>query len=156
MHLPLSIVPLAMAGLAGTLLSSRPPSPPTPADSAAAVVDAFHQRMAVGDSAGVLELLAPEAVILESGEVETREQYRSHHLPSDIAFTRAIPATRRVRQALVVGDVAWVSSTHESKGSYKGRALDLLGAELVVLRRNASGWRIAAVHWSSRPRTGGH
>ena len=49
----------------------------------AAVVDSFHIAMGRGDSAAVLAFLAPDAVIVESGEVETLAEYRAHHLPAD-------------------------------------------------------------------------
>ncbi|MGH7518261.1 MAG: YybH family protein [Gemmatimonadales bacterium] len=127
-------------------------------DSAAAVavLDSLHQRIAAGDSAGVLALLAPDALVLEGGGIETRDEYRSHHLPGDIAFVRTVPSSRSVRQVRVANDAAWVTSTSESKGAYKGRQLDLLGAELTVLRRLGGKWRIAGVHWSSRPRAARH
>ncbi len=95
-------------------------------------------------------------MILEGGGIETRAEYRAHHLPGDIEFVRAVPSSRTVRQVQVGNDAAWVTSASETKGAYKGRQLDLIGAELIVLRRSESRWRVAAVHWSSRPRTSGH
>jgi ketosteroid isomerase-like protein len=131
---------------------------PGTADSAGAVatVDSFHRRMAAADSTGVLALLTRDALILEGGGIETRDEYRAHHLPGDIAFAREVPSSRAVRQVQAGADAAWVTSVSESKGAYKGRQLDLIGAELVVLRRTGAGWRVAAVHWSSRPRSSGH
>jgi hypothetical protein len=52
----------------------------------AALVRRFDALMAAGDSTGLLALLADDAVILESGGLETRAEFRSHHLPADIAF----------------------------------------------------------------------
>jgi len=123
-------------------------------DSAAvvAVVSQFHQRLAQGDTAGVLGLLTPEALIFEGGAVETREQYRSHHLPADVEFLRAVKLSHTVRRAVTRGEPAWVGSTSEGQGTFRGRQLDLVGAELVVLERRGSQWQIAAVHWSSRSR----
>jgi hypothetical protein len=45
-----------------------------------AVVDAFHTALASGDSTTALAQLTPDVTILESGNVETLEQYRSGHL----------------------------------------------------------------------------
>lgn len=47
-------------------------------DSIAAVrtAERFHAALVSGDSATALELLAPSAVIMESGSIETRQQYR--------------------------------------------------------------------------------
>ena len=59
---------------------------------AAAVAQAvrnFHEALATGDSNGVKQLLAPDVVILESGGLETREEYLSHHLTGDIQFAQA-------------------------------------------------------------------
>jgi hypothetical protein len=53
---------------------------------------------------------------------------------------------------LLLGDAAWATSGAEFTGTFQGRAVDLVGAELVVLSRNADSWRIRAVSWSSRAR----
>jgi uncharacterized GH25 family protein/ketosteroid isomerase-like protein len=121
-------------------------------DSAAivAVVERYHEALARGDSATALSLLAPDAVILESGGLETRAEYRSHHLPGDIAFSRAVRRERGPIRVVVQGDVAWVSSTSTSQGEYGGRAINSTGAELMVLTRESGDWRIRAIHWSSR------
>jgi uncharacterized GH25 family protein/ketosteroid isomerase-like protein len=123
-------------------------------DSAAAVaaVVKFHAALAAGDSASALALLANDVVILESGGIETREEYRSHHLPGDMAFARAVRSERSPLKAVVLGDVAWVTGTSTTTGEYRGRAVNSAGAELVILTRTAQGWRISAVHWSSRTR----
>ena len=125
----------------------------TPAsDSAAvaAVVHQYHQALASGDSAAAMALLADDAVILESGGIETREEYRSHHLPGDIAFARAVTSERGPLAVKVRGDVAWAASTSTTRGQYRDRAINSAGAELVVLTRTPNGWRISAIHWSSR------
>jgi ketosteroid isomerase-like protein len=121
-------------------------------DSAAvaAVVERFHSALAAGDSIGALAMLAPDAVILENGAVETKEEYRSHHLPSDIAFARAVPSERSPLRVAVRGDVAWATSTSGARGEFRGRQINSQGAELMVLTRTPEGWKISAIHWSSR------
>lgn len=119
-------------------------------DAAVAVVERYHEALARGDSTTALSLLAPDAVILESGGVETREEYRSHHLPGDIAFARAARRERGPVRVTIQGDVAWVSSTSASRGEYRGQRVNSAGAELMVLSREGDGWRIRAIHWSSR------
>lgn len=125
---------------------------PTVSDSAAvvAVVERYHQALAHADTATALSLLAPDAVIMESGGVETLAEYRSHHLPGDIAFARAVRRERGPVRVAMRGDVAWVSSTSTTRGEYRGRTVNSAGAELMVLSRETDGWRIRAVHWSSR------
>ena len=77
----------------------------------AAVVQRFDALMAAGDSAGLLALLADDAVVLEAGGLETRAEFRSHHLPADINFARAVKGQQGPMRVRVQGDVAWVSST---------------------------------------------
>ena len=123
-------------------------------DSAAVVhvIEQFHGALARGDSAAALALLAADALILETGGVETVAEYRSHHLPADIEFAKSVQDERRVVRVSVLGDAAWVSGTSAAKGQFRGRAVDSAGAELIVLVRGTSGWRISAIHWSSRRR----
>ena len=123
-------------------------------DSAAvvAVIERYHQALSSGDSAGALALLAPDAVILESGGRETRAEYQSHHLPGDIRFAQAIRSVRGAVAVTIRGDVAWAASTSTTQGDYNGRAINSAGAELMVLSREADGWKIRAIHWSSRTR----
>lgn len=115
-----------------------------------AVVGRFHAALAAGDSTGAMALLAADAVILESGGVETREEYRSHHLPGDIAFAQTAKSARGPLTVTVRGDVAWSSSTSTTTREARGGTVNSTGAELVVLTRSAAGWRISAIHWSSR------
>jgi len=128
-------------------------------DSAAVVdvVHSYHRLLAAGDSLGALRLLAPDAIILESGGVESRGEYRSHHLSGDIEFSRAVPSKTSDVRVVVAGDVAWATSTSVTEGTFKDRPINSAGAELMVLSRirTSAGraWRIRAIHWSSRRRT---
>jgi ketosteroid isomerase-like protein len=123
-------------------------------DSATAVatVRRYHELLAAGDSLGALGMLTDDAVVLESGGLETRAEYRSRHLPADIEFARAVRSERIVRHAAVRGDVAWVSSASSTQGEFRGRTVNSVGAELMVLVRTPTGWKISAIHWSSRSR----
>lgn len=126
------------------------------AAAVAAVVERYHAALSSGDSATALALLAPDAIILESGGVETRDEYRGHHLPGDIAFARAVPSVRVAPRVVLQGDVAWAWSTSTTRGEYRGRTLNSAGAELMVLSRQADGrWLIRSIHWSSRNRPAG-
>lgn len=151
--LPL-VAALALPLSAQTPHAHGAPGATQQADSAAvaATVERYHQALSSADSAGALALLAADAVILESGGVETRAEYRSHHLQSDIEFARAIRSTRGPLRVRVQGDVAWASSTSTTQGEFRGRQINSAGAELMVLTRTPQGWRITAIHWSSRNR----
>jgi ketosteroid isomerase-like protein len=141
-----AIVPFACVVTAGVL--------PAQNDSAAvaATVASYHRALASGDSATALSLLADDAVILESGGIETRAEYRSHHLSSDIEFARSVKPVDGPLSVTVRGDVAWTTSTNVAQGRFRGRAVNSSGAELMVLTRIAGSWKIAAIHWSSRKR----
>ena len=155
-----SLIALAAAGLAllaaAVPAAAQDPMPhqATSTDSAAvaAVVHAFHAALERGDGEAAMALLAPDAVVLESGGVETREEYRSHHLGSDMEFARAVRARRSDPLVRTREGVAWASSTSVAEGEFRGRAVNVAGAELMVLVRMGDGWRIAAIHWSSRRR----
>ena len=114
-------------------------------------VSRYHDALSRGDSLAALALLTPTAVILESGEFETRDQYRKGHLPADIGFAAAVPSRRTVGRVTIRGDMAWVASSSVTRGKMRGRAINSAGAELMVLERNVEGWRISAIHWSSHP-----
>jgi ketosteroid isomerase-like protein len=124
------------------------------ADSAAAAktVDDYHAALSSGDSAKALSLLAPDAVILESGGIETRAEYRSHHLAGDIAFAKTVKSERSPVVVKVNGNVAWTSSKSISQGTFNGRAINTSGAESMILIKGPDGWRIQTIHWSSRTR----
>lgn len=109
----------------------------------------FHQSLARGDSAGAVQLLAPDAVILESGDRETRARYVAQHLGEDMKFAIAVPGTRAVVDSRRQGDVVWVISTSSAKGQFGDRQINSQGAELMVLSRFGTRWLIRAIHWSS-------
>jgi ketosteroid isomerase-like protein len=148
----MELIRIFAAAVLFATLSPEVPAQSPAADTAAvtATVRAFHQALAAEDSAGALRLLAADAVILEGGGRESRDEYAAHHLPEDIAFVRAVPIERSALQVTVSGDVAWVISTSTMRGVYRNRAIDSAGVELMVLSRESTAWVIRAIHWSSR------
>ncbi len=118
----------------------------------AATVQRFDAALAAGDSAAALALLANDVLVLESGGIQNRDEYRSQHLAADIASTRAVPSRRSPVTVRIRGDVAWASSTSTTEGEYRGRQINSAGAALMVLSREGEGWKIRAIHWSSRSR----
>lgn len=142
----------ALPGCATAPDHETSPAAALPADSAAVarVVGDFHDALARGDTARALELLSPDARILEGGGIETVAEYASHHLPADMAFAAAVERNRQPPAVVVRGDVAWAMSTSRTQGTYREREIDSRGAELVVLSRRGGQWRIEAIQWSSR------
>lgn len=148
-----------MPAIVAALVAANRNAAITPANAAtpdsiavAKVVNDFHAALSKGDSATALRLLSNDAVILESGAVEARSEYRSHHLPADIEFAKAVAEKRGPLHVTVKGPVAWTAGTSETKGEFKGRAIDSTGAESMVLTKETTGWRIRSIHWSSRRR----
>lgn len=123
--------------------------PDTEAAAVQAVVRSFHDALRRGDAQAAQALLAADAVVLEGGHMETREEYLKHHLQADIEFARAVPSKVTRSEATVSGATAWVRSATSSQGQFRNRAVRLSGVELVVLTRTTTGWEIRAVHWSS-------
>ena len=154
----LLMVPVCLAAFAIFALgaSSAPRFPSaSAADSIAVekVVNDFHAALSTGDNAKALSLLAPDAVILESGGIESRAEYASHHLPEDIEFAKAVGSSPGTLQVTVDGMSAWTAATSTTQGQFKGRAINSVSAESMVLTKRDGGWRIRSIHWSSRRRT---
>lgn len=133
-------------------------NPPHDSSTVARTVELFHVALAAGDTGAALGLLAPDAIIMEAGDIQSKAEYAAHHLQDDIAFSRAIASKRAPLRVIVSGGVAWASSTSVTEGQFNGRAINSAGAELMVLARLAAskkhpgGWTIRAIHWSSRRR----
>jgi ketosteroid isomerase-like protein len=116
----------------------------------AAVVDAFHAALGRGDTRAAAALLADDALIFESGGVErTKAEYVAHHLPADAAFSKVVSLVITRRAGNSNGALAWVASEGRTTGTYKGRALDLVTTETMILRRTGKNWKIVHIHWSS-------
>jgi ketosteroid isomerase-like protein len=130
----------------GTIVAQTPSSDKAEVQ---ATVEGFHRALAQRDGAAALALLSSGALILESGELQTRAEYERHHLAEDIAF---VSATKTERLAITInreGNVAWTTATSKTTGTFQGRKIDSRGAELMVLTKQDGEWRIRAIHWSS-------
>jgi hypothetical protein len=125
-----------------------------PADSAAVARAGrrFHEILATGDTAGINALLAPDLRVIEGGTVENRQEYLSHHFAADIEFAKAVKEERTSFWYRCEGSVAWLISTSNSMGKFRGRDIDSEGAELLLLSRNPGGWKIRVIQWSSAKR----
>jgi ketosteroid isomerase-like protein len=123
---------------------------PASTSAALAVAAQFHDLLSRGDSAGAARWLASDAIVLESGDLETRAEYVAHHLGEDIAFAKAVPSTRAIVQSRRDGNVVWITATSVSKGRFGDRQIDSRGTELMILSQSGSKWLIRAIHWSSR------
>lgn len=126
------------------------PPEPNPAE-VTAVVESFYGAIKKGEPAAAMSFIAPDAVFVESGKLETRAEYESNHLPADIEFESQVTGKRRPMQVKFKDDAAWVIALTEYAGTFEGDPVDFISAQLVVLTREAGTWRIRSIHWSSRP-----
>jgi len=126
---------------------------PAAARPAVAVVERFGQALAAGDLKIVESLLDADLLVLEAGGAErSRQEYLGHHAISDAQFLKGAHSQLRQRRARVAGDFAWVGSESELHTKADGKPLTLLSTETMVLKKNAAGWQIVHIHWSSRPK----
>lgn len=124
--------------------SARAPASPQ------ATVDAFHSALSRGDTKSAAALLADEALIFEEGGAErSKAEYVSKHLPADAAFSQVVASRVAKRMSGSNGALAWVASEGRLIGNYKGKAVDRLSTETMLLRRNGASWKIMHIHWSS-------
>ena len=112
-----------------------------------AVVNAFYGAITAGNTAAAMRLIAPDAVFVESGKIETRAEYEANHLPADIEFEHQVKAVRGPLRVTFQGtDTAWVISRAEYD---EGNPEKYINTQLMVLTRNSEGWHIRTISWSS-------
>jgi hypothetical protein len=114
-------------------------------------VHAFQAALVKGDEAAARQALAPEVLIYESGGAETLDQYASGHMKGDMAFLKGIQIEKLDEKQTLSRDLAVVTTRSRMTGEYKGKKLDLFSTETMALKRQADGWRIVHIHWSSQP-----
>lgn len=113
------------------------------------VLDDFRLVIINNDQAKASELLTDDARILESGNIESKEEYLSHHFHADGKFLSAMKRNLISQKVKLTENTAWVSNTRRMSGTYNERDLSLNSAELAVLVKTENGWKISALHWSS-------
>lgn len=121
------------------------------ADTAAitTVFESFYGAMKAAKPADAMKLIAPDAVFLESGNLETRAQYEMNHLPADIDFEKQVTGKRSPLSITVEGNTAWVIATTEYNGTFDKAPVNFVSAQLMVLTRQQGEWKIRSIHWSS-------
>ncbi len=116
-----------------------------------AVVEAFHAALGRGDKDAALALLASNVQIYEQGYVErSKAEYASHHLASDMEFSQAVKSETNDVAVVDEGNLAYVVRQGTTKGEFKGKPVDTINLETMVLQRMDGSWKIVHIHWSSR------
>ncbi|WP_255233328.1 nuclear transport factor 2 family protein [Aliifodinibius salipaludis] len=115
-------------------------------------LNSFHQTIVENDVTKARQLLSDSARILEGGNIETKEQYLSHHFHSDGKFLSAMNQEVDSQTITFKDNTAWVSTQTHTWGTYNDRKLDLNSLELAVLQKIDGSWKLSALHWSSASR----
>ena len=115
-------------------------------------LESFYAAMKTPDPAAAMAVIADDAVFLEGGRLETREEYEKNHLPADIEFEAQVTGKREPWRITVRDDTAWAIAMTEYDGTFNEAPVAFTGAQLAVLSREEAGWRIRSIHWSSRRR----
>jgi len=131
------------------LISSPAPARPAPPEAVAAA-DSFHAALSRGDQQAAEALLADDALIFEEGGAErSKAEYVAKHLPADAAFSQAVASKVARRASGSDGTLAWVATEGRATGTYKGKPVDRVTTESMLLCREGPNWRIVHIHWSS-------
>lgn len=109
----------------------------------------FQSAIIENDSEKAAQFLLNEVQILESGNIETKEEYLSHHFHSDGRFLSAMDREIISQKVNTDGETAWVTTKSHLHGTYNERELSLNSLELAVLTKTGGNWKISALHWSS-------
>ena len=117
-----------------------------------ATLEAFYGAMKSGDTVTAMAQIAPDAIFVESGRLETREEYEKNHLPADIAFEKQVSGKRGDWRTTINGDTAWAIATTEFVGTFDTVPVDFVSTQLAVLTRADTRWLIRSIHWSSMRR----
>jgi ketosteroid isomerase-like protein len=144
---------LALVAAIATSLAWLPACGRSTDDDAAAVkttLESFYAAMKNAENATAMALIAEDAVFVESGRLETREQYEKNHLPSDISFEKQVTGKRGEWDIKIKDDTAWAITTTEYDGIFDGGPVNFTSAQLAVLTRDTDKWMIRSIHWSSR------
>lgn len=137
-----------LGGLAVLLAvsASCAPAPPREADIET-VVNAFYGAISAGDEKAAMNLIAPDAVFMESGKIETRAEYEANHLPADIEFESHVKPVRGPLKVTFDGrNTAWVICRAEYD---EGNPEKYIITQLMVLTRDSGDWRIRTISWSA-------
>ncbi len=146
------LVALVAGGL--LLLTTAPSGAQSPAEPAVATpvaaVEAFHQALAAGDRDAALNLLEHNLIVFEAGRAEmSRTEYAAGHLAADMEFSGSTRRQVLDQRSGASGGYAWVFTRYATTGTFRGRPVDGIGVETMILSRQDGIWRIQHIHWSS-------
>jgi ketosteroid isomerase-like protein len=114
------------------------------------VVDAFQAALRAGDIDRAAGYLDPHVVILEGGAAEqSRDEYLAVHAPADAQFIEDGQGHERLEQGQRRREPRLGRQPLRVRIREGGQTAFIDSAETMVLRRDAAGWKIVHIHWSS-------
>jgi ketosteroid isomerase-like protein len=115
------------------------------------IVAIFHDALSKGDTAKVMNILAPNVIIYESGYVEhSRAEYAAHHLPEDIKFAQRSSLKVLNLAEKRTGDFSLVMEETETTAQQNNKQVKYFGTGSLLLEKINDEWLITHIHWSSR------
>lgn len=149
---------LALVFAAGSV-RAQTPTPPVQAaqvspaaNEAANVVNAFMAALAGNRLEVARQLMTPDAVVIANGQViGTRDAYIDGAAKGDAAGLAQVQRELLRRDATANGNLGVVLSEKRitPTGAQPGGPAEIV-TETMLLARDASGWKIAHIHWSNR------
>lgn len=165
-HLPVHLLPFALAAPASLLAQGHAHTPPASEPAAvgapeegdvAQVTATLHALFAAaerGDFAALDTLYAGDSltVVEGAGINRTWADYRDHHLAPEVKQTTNFQYRPSEIEARVAGDLAWATFRYAVKGEMNGRAFDSVGRGTAILERRGSRWVVRHTQTGSRAR----
>ncbi len=121
-------------------------------DAALEFANSFQAALNDGDFDTVAGSFAADAVVFENGVREASlDSYLEHHLKPEMPMLKA--ASRKVLKQDVrsAGGLAIVTTASTLSIKSKGKQHDFHSVETLALQNVEGSWKVAHVHWSSRP-----
>jgi len=146
-----------VAAVACTTTSLAPQFTPDDERAIRGLDSAFVAAWLRDDTTGVMNTLAPDAVLMPAGQtiLATPNAIRAFWWPSDSSHTRILTFQRTIDELNGAADVAWIRRTDSLTFTYaKGGTTSSLTSRsmsLAILRRQGDGtWRFSRVMWGAR------
>lgn len=67
---------------------------------------------------------------------------------SDMAFLPNIDREMIDQNVSIAGDLAWIVTHSRTFGTYKGRPIDNVGREMLIMKHDGQNWKITLIHWA--------
>lgn len=143
--------------LAGAAMAAPAPETTDDAGAIKAVLAAYKTALERRDLTGVEALFAERNEVIESGKVEgTYADYVTHHIGPELGHIQRFTFEDYAVTVEQAGAIAWATETYRYTIVLPDRAEPIVrqGVATTVLERQDGGWKIRAMHSSSRaPKT---